>query len=56
LDTNIEIWSVTTPMKHICIKKAHLESVTGIKFLDNDTIVSSGGDASIKVFALNFNK
>jgi WD40 repeat protein len=52
LDTNIEIWSVKEPMKHIAIKNAHLESVTGVAFLDNELLVSAGADASIKVYSV----
>jgi WD repeat-containing protein 1 (actin-interacting protein 1) len=54
LDTNVEIWSVKEPMKHIAVKNAHLESVTGVSFLDNDTLVSTGADASIKVFSIKY--
>ncbi|KAJ3290770.1 Structural maintenance of chromosomes protein 2 [Borealophlyctis nickersoniae] len=53
LDTNVEVWSVEKPMKHISIKGAHLDSVNGVVFLDNNTIASAGGDAAIKVRASN---
>ena len=49
LDTNVEVWSVEEPMKHISIKGAHLETVSGVVFLDDKTIASAGGDATIKV-------
>ncbi|KAI8923046.1 quinon protein alcohol dehydrogenase-like superfamily [Entophlyctis helioformis] len=52
LDTNVEVWSVEKPMKHISIKGAHQDSVTGAVFLDNDTIASSGQDAQIKIWSL----
>ncbi|KAI9205325.1 WD40-repeat-containing domain protein [Polychytrium aggregatum] len=52
LDTNVEVWSVANPMKHISIKGAHLESVNGVVFLDNDTIASAGQDSSIKIWSL----
>jgi WD40 repeat protein len=54
LDCNVEVWSVDEPMKHLTVKKAHLESITGTRFLDNETIVSVGGDASIKVFKVSY--
>ncbi len=50
VDTNIEIWSVQKPLKHICVKNAHLESANNVKFLDNDTIVSVGQDGFIKLW------
>jgi WD40 repeat protein len=49
LDTNIEIWSVDQPMKHQCIKGAHLESVNAVSFLTEKKIVSAGQDGCIKV-------
>ncbi|KAI8895270.1 WD40-repeat-containing domain protein [Globomyces pollinis-pini] len=52
LDNNVEVWSVEKPMKHISIKVAHLDSVTGTVFVDNNTIATSGADASIKIFSL----
>ncbi|KAI8918899.1 WD40-repeat-containing domain protein, partial [Entophlyctis helioformis] len=52
LDTNVEVWSVEKPMKHISIKGAHQDSVTGAVFLDNNTIASSGQDAQIKIWSL----
>ncbi|KAJ3309639.1 hypothetical protein HDV04_005889 [Boothiomyces sp. JEL0838] len=52
LDTNVEVWSTEKPGKHIAIKNAHLESATGAVFLDNNTIATSGADASIKIYSL----
>jgi WD repeat-containing protein 1 (actin-interacting protein 1) len=54
LDTNVEVWSVEKPTKHISIKNAHTESITGTAFLDNDTIVSVGQDAFIKGWKIAF--
>ncbi|KAJ3125479.1 WD repeat-containing protein 1 [Nowakowskiella sp. JEL0407] len=51
LDTNVEIWSVVAPTKHVAIKGAHLDCVNQVVWSDNDTVVSAGQDASIK---LNF--
>ena len=48
LDTNVEVWSVKNPSKHIAIKNAHTESVTGTAFLDNETIVSVSQDGFLK--------
>ncbi|KAJ1561533.1 hypothetical protein HK096_004353 [Nowakowskiella sp. JEL0078] len=52
LDTNVEIWSVRSPTKHIAIKGAHLESVNRVTWVDNDTVASAGQDASIKVWKI----
>ena len=54
LDTSIEIWSVKEPMKHISIKSAHQESVTGVGFLSPDKVVSVGADGFIKGFELKY--
>ncbi|KAI8615598.1 WD40-repeat-containing domain protein [Chytriomyces sp. MP71] len=50
LDTNVEIWSVEKPTKHISIKGAHLEGVNATAFLDNETVISAGQDGSIKIW------
>lgn len=52
LDTNIEVWSVDEPTKHIAIKNAHLDSATNVVFLDDVTIASTGADAFIRVYSL----
>ncbi|KAJ3402086.1 hypothetical protein HDU80_005385 [Chytriomyces hyalinus] len=52
LDTNVEIWSVEKPTKHVSIKGAHLEGVNAAAFLDNDTVVSAGQDGSIKIWKI----
>lgn len=54
LDTNVEVWSVKEPMKHIAIKNAHLDAVTGVAFLEDDLVVSAGADACIKIYKLNY--
>jgi WD repeat-containing protein 1 (actin-interacting protein 1) len=52
LDRDIYVWSVEKPMKSIAIKGAHQEGVTGVSFSDNNTIVSTGQDASVKVWSV----
>ncbi|KAI9099792.1 nitrous oxide reductase [Phlyctochytrium arcticum] len=52
LDTNVEIWSVDKPMKHVSIKGAHLEVVNGVVWIDNDTVATAGADAAIKVWTI----
>ncbi|KAJ3216006.1 WD repeat-containing protein 1 [Dinochytrium kinnereticum] len=54
LDTNIEIWSVEKPTKHITIKGAHLESVNSVQFLNPSTLVSAGQDGALKVWSLQY--
>ncbi|KAJ3157381.1 hypothetical protein HK101_001448, partial [Irineochytrium annulatum] len=55
LDTNVEVWSVDNPTKHVAIKNAHLESVNCVAFLDNNTVLSAGQDGSIKSWAITYN-
>eukprot|EP00842_Homolaphlyctis_polyrhiza_P005756 jgi/Hompol1/6181/HPOL_002220-RA len=52
LDTNVEVWSVEKPMKHISIKGAHQDSVNGAVFIDDSTIASVGQDAQVKIWSL----
>ncbi|KAI9333062.1 WD40-repeat-containing domain protein [Zopfochytrium polystomum] len=54
LDTNVEVWSVEKPTKHISIKGAHLDGVNGAAFLDNNTVVTAGQDASVKTWSLTY--
>lgn len=49
VDASVEIWQLNEPMKHLCIKGAHLDSVTDAAFLNESTIVSVGNDGFIKV-------
>ncbi|CAG8441277.1 17396_t:CDS:10 [Dentiscutata heterogama] len=52
LDTNIYVWSVEKPSSRIAIKGAHQVSVSGVTFLDNNTVSSVGQDACLKTWAL----
>ncbi|KAL7750782.1 WD40 repeat-like protein [Sorochytrium milnesiophthora] len=52
LDTNVYVWSVEKPMKHIAIKGAHVESVTGAIFIDNNTIATVGNDSCVKTWEI----
>ncbi|RKP03286.1 hypothetical protein CXG81DRAFT_17140 [Caulochytrium protostelioides] len=54
LDTNVEVWSVATPMKHVCIKNAHTEGVSDALFLDENTVVSAGADGLIKTWQITY--
>jgi WD40 repeat protein len=51
LDTTIIIWSVSNPTKHTIIKNAHPQSqITGLVFLDDTTLISTGQDCNCKVW------
>lgn len=51
LDTTIIIWSVTSPSKHTIIKNAHPQSqITGLVWLDNETLISTGQDCNTKIW------
>ena len=68
LDRDIYVWSVEKPMKYIAIKGkrsllvgrvasmifvgAHQEGVSGVAFLDEMTIVSTGSDACVKTWSI----
>lgn len=53
LDTTIIVWSVTNPSKRTTIKNAHPQSqITGIVWLDNETIISTGQDCNTKVWQI----
>ncbi|RIB25557.1 quinon protein alcohol dehydrogenase-like superfamily [Gigaspora rosea] len=52
LDTNIYVWSVEKPSSRIAIKGAHQVSVSGVTFLDNNTVSSVGQDACLKTWEL----
>ncbi|XP_044740597.1 actin-interacting protein 1 [Chrysoperla carnea] len=54
LDTNIIIWSVSVPNKHLIIKNAHPQSqITRLAWLDNETLVSVGQDCNTKLWSVN---
>ncbi len=53
LDRNVYVWSVEKPMKHVAIKNAHPDGVTGVAFLDNATVVSVGADACVKTWSVS---
>ncbi|CAG9568351.1 unnamed protein product [Danaus chrysippus] len=53
LDTCLIVWSVAAPTKHIVIKNAHPQSqITGVSWVDNETIVSVGQDANTRVWSV----
>nr|XP_032522738.1 actin-interacting protein 1 [Danaus plexippus plexippus] len=53
LDTCLIVWSVAAPTKHIVIKNAHPQSqITGVSWVDDETIVSVGQDANTRVWSV----
>ncbi|XP_049693412.2 actin-interacting protein 1 [Helicoverpa armigera] len=51
LDTCLIVWHVDAPAKHIIIKNAHPQSqITGVAWLDEETVVSVGQDANTRVW------
>ncbi|XP_026332249.1 actin-interacting protein 1 [Hyposmocoma kahamanoa] len=53
LDTSIIIWSVDAPAKHTIIKNAHPQSqITGLAWLDDESVVSVGQDANTRVWTV----
>ncbi|XP_072933170.1 actin-interacting protein 1 [Epargyreus clarus] len=53
LDTSIIIWSVDQPAKHTIIKNAHPQSqITGVSWLDSETLASVGQDANTRIWTL----
>lgn len=53
LDTNIIIWFVEKPAKHIIVKNAHPQSqITRLSWLNNETLVSVGQDCNTKLWSI----
>lgn len=50
LDTNVMVWSVEDPGKRIKALNAHKDGVTGVAWEKADRVLSTGGDASVKVW------
>ncbi|KAJ2077438.1 WD40 repeat-like protein [Coemansia sp. RSA 988] len=54
LDGHVIVWSVDTPSSRIIVRNAHLGGVSTVHFLDNDTVVSTGADAGVKVWGFTY--
>ncbi|KAF1848353.1 WD40 repeat-like protein [Cucurbitaria berberidis CBS 394.84] len=52
LDTNVMVWSTEDPGKRIKALNAHKDGVTGVAWEKTTKVISAGGDASIKVWAV----
>ena len=52
LDTNVYVWNTVSVGKYIAIKGASKDGIWGVGWLGDNKIVSAGGDASVKVWAI----
>ncbi|KAJ2159353.1 WD40 repeat-like protein [Coemansia sp. RSA 552] len=52
LDGSVIVWSVQAPADHVIGRHAHLGGTTAAFFVDNDTVVSTGADAGVKVWGV----
>jgi WD40 repeat protein len=53
LDMSIIVWELSSePVARTTWERAHVEGVTKLAFVDNGTLVSSGADACLRVWAL----
>lgn len=52
LDTNVYVWNIVKPNRNIPIKGAHAGGVSGVSFLDEDKLVSTGADAAIRTWKI----
>ncbi|KAF2205068.1 tricorn protease domain 2-containing protein [Delitschia confertaspora ATCC 74209] len=50
LDTNVMVWSVKEPGKRIKAMNAHKDGVTGVAWEKAGKVLSTGGDATVKVW------
>lgn len=57
LDTNLIAWFPATPDKYSLFKHAHPQSqITRVEFISNDLLVSTGQDATVRIWSLNSQK
>ncbi|KAF9389297.1 WD40 repeat-like protein [Podila verticillata] len=52
LDTNVYVWSTEKEMKKVSMLNAHALGVTGVAFVDEDTVISAGADACVKTWKI----
>jgi WD repeat-containing protein 1 (actin-interacting protein 1) len=50
LDTNVYVWSLKDPARRIKALNAHKDGVSGVAWADGGVILSTGGDATVKVW------
>ncbi|KAJ1802343.1 WD40 repeat-like protein [Coemansia sp. RSA 2598] len=54
LDGHVMVWSIEKPTRPIQIRNAHLGGSSSVSFMSNDTVVSTGADGGVKVWAVTF--
>lgn len=54
LDTfrNVYIWSIIKPTRNIALKNIHPGGVSGVAYLDENTVVTSGADAAVRTWKI----
>lgn len=53
LDTNVYVWSLVDPGKRTKALNAHKDGVTGVAWASPETVLSAGGDATVKVWKVS---
>jgi len=56
LDGAIYIWSVQSPLERIALKDVHRGGVNNVLWLDNNTLLSSGQDCTVKSWSIVHHK
>ena len=55
LDCSLIVWSVKSPEKHLILNSAHVQSqITGVKWIDNQTVASCGQDGNVKIWEVDW--
>ncbi|MCJ1270683.1 WD40 repeat-like protein [Lobaria immixta] len=52
LDTNIFVWSIAKPGRRVKASNAHKDGVNGVAWIGDGKVVSVGGDAAVKTWAV----
>jgi len=52
IDTNVIVWSLDKPLKRIVIQGAHYGGVSGVTWLDANTVASVGDDCCLKTWTI----
>lgn len=52
IDSNLEVWSVEFPKKHINFRNAHINGITSVAWVDDNTVITGGGDSLIKTWEI----
>eukprot|EP01130_Rhizamoeba_saxonica_P001288 TRINITY_DN11168_c0_g1_i1.p1 TRINITY_DN11168_c0_g1~~TRINITY_DN11168_c0_g1_i1.p1 ORF type:complete len:596 (-),score=182.14 TRINITY_DN11168_c0_g1_i1:23-1810(-) len=53
LDSHVYIWNIASPGSRIKIQQAHYGGVSGIAWLNPETVVSTGNDCTTKTWIIN---